>query len=92
MMTTRKALKQVIDSYPDYTIFTGIDLLRKVKLLIDKKNCFDGSIFRIMRYCRDRYKDFNYKIENQHKSQYRKLPVYSEPIYRAEESGQLCLI
>ena len=90
-MTIRAALKLVIGSYPDYHIFNGIDLLGRVKLLIDKKSCYDGSIFRVMRYGRDRYKDFNYEVVSQPDSKYRKLPVYNEPVYPIGEKGQLLL-
>ena len=90
-MTIRAALKLVIGSYPDYFVFNGIDLLGRVKLLIDKKNCYDGSIFRVMRYGRDRYRDFNYEVVSQPDSKYRKLPVYNEPVYPIGEKGQLLL-
>ena len=90
-MTIRAALKLVIGSYPDYHIFNGIDLLGRVKPLIDKKNCYDGSIFRVMRYGRDRYRDFNYEVVSQPDSKYRKLPVYNEPVYPIGEKGQLLL-
>ena len=89
-MTIRKALKLVIDSYPDYAEFDGIGLLRQVRNLIDKKNCFDGSIFRVMRYCRDRWKEINYEVISQPDSIYRKLPL-CEPAYRVEGT-QLCLM
>jgi len=90
-MTIRAALKLVIGAYPDYHIFNGIDLLRRVKPLIDKKNCYDGSIFRVMRYGRDRYKDFNYEVVSQPDSKYRKLPVYNEPVYREGKNGQFLM-
>ena len=90
-MTIRAALKLVIGSYPDYHIFNGIDLLRRVKPLIDKKDCYDGSIFRVMRYGRDRYKDFNYEVVSQPDSKYRKLPVYNEPVFPVDEKGQLAM-
>ena len=90
-MTIRAALKLVIGSYPDYHIFNGIDLLGRVKPLIDKKDCYDGSIFRVMRYGRDRYRDFNYEVVSQPDSKYRKLPVCNEPEFPVEESGQLLL-
>lgn len=90
-MTIRKALKTVIDSYPDYAEFDGIALLRQVRNLIDKKNCYDGSIFRVMRYGRDRYHDFSYEVISQPNSIYRKLPVIPEPTYRVE-GNQLCMI
>ena len=89
-MTIQKAVEKIVSDLPDYYVFSGLWLAQRVRELREDKT-MDGSATKILRASRQEGK-LNYEVVDRKKSLYRKLPVYSEPIYREEKGGQLCII
>jgi len=89
-MTIQKAVEKIVSDLPANYVFSGLWLAQRVRELREDKT-MDGSATKILRASRQEGK-LNYEVVDRKKSLYRKLPVYSEPIYREEKGGQLCMI